>query len=110
MSDWERDANAALHALGEAWQQGGISRETYRERRRRIIAALRDRGDETERRAVSPPAVAGETGAAAEGATMMLGLRRGSPSSLRWLAVLAAASAAVATAVWMVWTMEQGNV
>ena len=49
MSNWERDANAALQALGESYQQGGISRMTYRERRRRLLASLRERLDVTER-------------------------------------------------------------
>ena len=49
MSSWERDAIAALQALGDSYQQGGISRETYRERRRRLLAALRERMDVTER-------------------------------------------------------------
>ncbi len=49
MSSWERDANAALQALGDSYQQGGISRATYRERRRRLLASLRERLDVTER-------------------------------------------------------------
>ncbi|MCD9007358.1 hypothetical protein LDO31_14155 [Luteimonas sp. XNQY3] len=111
MSDWEHDANAALRALGDAWQQGAISRETYRERRRRIIATLRQRSDETERRAVSPPAVAGRAGAHTEtGATMVLGWLRGPSSSSRRFAILAAVAAMAVAALWMAWAMEQGNV
>jgi hypothetical protein len=38
MREWERHANDALRALGDAYQQGRIGRDTYRERRRRLMA------------------------------------------------------------------------
>ena len=53
MKQWERHANDALRALGEAYQLGRISRDTYRERRRRLMASFRDHSEVTARRAVS---------------------------------------------------------
>lgn len=114
MSDWERDANKALQALGEAWQQGGISRETYRARRRRLIAALRERRDETERRAVGSPAPADAPPPHGEAGPMAVpggGMRRGSVFHARGATIVAVSVAiALALAAWMVWSMEQGNV
>lgn len=108
MSDWERDANAALQALGDAWQQGGISRETYRTRRRLLIAALRERRDDTERHPL--PMAAGLPAAArAEHGATVLGSARGSMVAWRWL-LLVATVAAAAGAAWMMWFKESGNV
>lgn len=110
MSDWERDANAALQALGEAWQQGGISRDTYRIRRRRLIASVLERRDETERRAVPVPAATRRTPAGASDRTGNgRGVRRMPAGALRLL-VMAVASIVVAALAWMAWTMEYGNV
>lgn len=52
MKEWERHANDALRALGDAYQQGRISRDTYRERRRRLMTSFRDHAEITARRAV----------------------------------------------------------
>lgn len=108
MSDWERDANKALQALGDAWQQGGISRETYRARRRLLIAALRERRDDTERHPLPMPAGLPAAARAEHGATV-LGSGRGSMVVWRWL-VLVATVAAAAGAAWMLWFKESGNV
>ena len=60
MKQWERHANDALRALGEAYQLGRIGRDTYRERRRRLMASFRDQSEVTARRAVA--AIAAEPG------------------------------------------------
>ena len=106
MNDWEREANATLRALGDAWQQGGISRESYRERRRRTIATLRARRDVTERRPL------GSGDGRNVGDELRPSPRRGIATPfLRltfWATVLIAA--AIMTIVWLVSNLEQGNV
>ena len=104
MSSWERDANAALQALGDSYQQGGISRETYRERRRRLLAALRERLDVTERNPlhVEPPSP--------ERGKLQAGMRAhdGSAADRRWrvplLAAVVLAVLVAAVAARWIWT------
>ncbi|MGY1411067.1 MULTISPECIES: hypothetical protein [unclassified Luteimonas] len=90
MSSWEHDANAALRALGDSYQQGGISRATYRERRRRVLAAMRERLDVTERK----PIHAGRRDAPAFDRANL----HGEPVPRRWLALLIAVAVGVAIA------------
>lgn len=52
MKQWERQANETLRKLGEAYQLGRISRDAYRERRRRLLTSLQDQREVTARRAV----------------------------------------------------------
>jgi len=96
MSSWEHDANAALRALGDSYQQGGISRATYRERRRRMLAAMRERLDVTERK----PIHADRRAAAAFDRADLhggAGLHE-APAPRRWLALLIAVALGVAVA------------
>ncbi len=101
MRQWERHANDALRALGDAYQQGRISRDTYRERRRRLMASFRDQSEITARRAVAGVADPAPMPARERDA---LPLMLGSPwvSVGRWslLVVLAVAVVAVAV-VWL---------
>lgn len=97
MSSWERDANAALQALGDSYQQGGISRATYRERRRRLLASLRERLDVTERNPLHVEQAAPERGNLGRGAH---NANDGPVAGRRWRGpLLAAAAAAVAVLV-----------
>jgi len=104
MSSWERDANAALQALGDSYQQGGISRETYRERRRRLLAALRERMDVTERNplhAERPPPGHGKLpGGAHVQEQPAAGRRRG----VSLLAAVAVATLVAIVAVRWIWS------
>lgn len=93
MNDWERQANAALRALGEAYQQGGIGRETYRARRRRLLAALRERQAVTERR-TSAESIQDEP------APMLIASRRGIFAPWRLALALFAVAAAVLIGLW----------
>lgn len=97
MSSWERDANAALQALGDSYQQGGISRATYRERRRRLLASLRERLDVTERNPLHverPPPERGNLGRGAHN------VHDGPVAGRRWrVPLLAAAAVAVLVAI-----------
>ena len=100
MREWERHANAALRALGDAYQQGRIGRDTYRERRRRLMASFRDRSEVTARRAlaagdhepVPPPTLARQR----DMLPLMLGSRWVSAGRGSLLVALAIALAAVA--------------
>ena len=97
MKQWERHANDALRALGEAYQLGRIGRDTYRERRRRLMASFRDQSEITARRAVA--AVAAEPGSMPsqrDALPMMLGSHWISAGRWGLLAVLAIALVAVA--------------
>jgi len=96
MTDWEQEANAMLRSLGDSYQQGGISRATYRERRRRVLAALRQRHEVTERN----PIHVGAHGAAGAGAALPAGTApHGAPPSRHRLIVLVVCAALMGAAV-----------
>lgn len=96
MTDWEHEANAMLRSLGDSYQQGGISRATYRERRRRVLAALRQRHEATER---NPIHVDGHRAAVA-GAVLRAGpTPQDAPPSRRRLIALVVCAALMGAAV-----------
>lgn len=96
MTGWEQEANAMLRSLSDSYQQGGISRATYRERRRRVLAALRQRHDVTERN----PIHVGAHGAAAAGAALPAGTTpHDAPPSRHRLIVLVVCAALMGAAV-----------
>lgn len=96
MTDWEHEANAMLRSLGDSYQQGGISRATYRERRRRVLAALRQRHEVTER---NPIHVDGH-GPAGAGVALPAGPRSpGAPPSRHRLIVLVVCAALMGAAL-----------
>ena len=104
MSSWERDANAALQALGDSYQQGGISRATYRERRRRLLAALRERLDVTERNPLHVEQSLPGRGTLAGGAHIQDAPAAGRRWRMPLLAVAAVAALAAIVAVRWIWT------
>lgn len=54
MNDWENQANASLRSLADARQRGQLDRAEYRERRRRILQAGRNRQAQTQPNALQP--------------------------------------------------------
>lgn len=100
MNDWERQANASLRALGEAYRQGGIGRETYRARRRRLFATLRESQAITQRR--QPPSAIQDAPA-----RMLLASRRGSFASWRFVLALFVVALAI---FFGLWNRGQGHV
>lgn len=107
MNGPENDANAELDALGAAYQGGGISRDVYRARRRRVINALRARNDVTERKPIivdEPPRAT-----APSGSRHMRSLSRERPwHALRWLALAATVATGILAVVWLVWGIKGG--
>src|SRR5690606_2176536 len=84
-------------SLGDSYQQGGISRATYRERRRRLLASLRERLDVTERNPLHVEQAAPERGNLGRGAH---NANDGPVAGRRWRGpLLAAVAAAVAVLV-----------
>ena len=104
MSSWERDANAALQALGDSYQQGGISRETYRERRRRLLAALRERMDVTERNPLHGERPQPERGKLSEAAHVQEQPAAGRRRGVLLLAAVAAVALVALVAMRWIWS------
>lgn len=107
MNDWERHANAALRTLAEAYESGGIDRQAYRARRRRVLQGLIGREDITQPAPGRVTALAaGDASINDDPITLLLASRKGISWRSWWVPGLMGAAAVLAIAYWI---LEQGN-